>query len=299
MKTLPTVRQMQYLLALADTLHFGEAAQKCFVTQSTLSAGIRDLETLLNVQLFERTKRIVRLTADGHQMVARAKTIIQLTTDLSDAAASTHPLRGPLRLGIIPTIAPYLLPHTLPGIRRQYPELELILVEDESANIVAQLQAGELDVILYALPFPSAGLHNQQIQTDSFYLTVPADHPLANRTSVSIADFADEPMLLLNQGHCLREHAMDACKLQGGAPTNGFSGTSLQTIVQMVAGGLGITILPEMAVASGLAAQVGLKTIALSGTSSARNIAMAWREISPRKEEFTLLSGLFQTERLA
>ncbi len=296
MKILPTNRQLQYMLALAKALHFGDAAQKCFVTQSTLSAGIRDLETLLNVQLFERTKRTVRLTTAGQQMVARAKIIIQLTTDLSDAAANTRPLCGPLRLGVIPTIAPFLLPRVLPSIRSQYPALELILVEDESANIVDQLQAGELDVILYALPFPTTGLHNQHLANDPFYLTVPADHPLAEKTSVSITDFADEPMLLLNQGHCLREHAMDACKLQGGAPANGFSGTSLQTIVQMVAGGSGITILPEMAVTSGLAKQVGLKTIALSGAASARQIAIAWREISPRKEEFTLLANSFQID---
>jgi LysR family hydrogen peroxide-inducible transcriptional activator len=294
MKNLPTLRQLQYFLALAETLHFSEAAKKCHVTQSTLSAGIRDLEIVLGTPIAERSKRQVRLTATGRMLLDRTKDILRQTEYMMDAArAETEPLTGTLRLGIIPTIAPYLLPAALPAIRSACPKLKLVLIEDESANIVSQLANGALDCILYALPYPTRDLAHQDLFSDPFYLAVPPEHKLAQRSQVSISDFQDEPMLLLNQGHCLREHALSACSLSGHERAAGFDGASLNTILQMVAGGTGVTLLPEMAVQAGIAKFAGLRTIPLDDGLPARTIALAWRSTSPNEEEFKLLGGLF------
>lgn len=293
MKHLPTIKQLQYLLAVADALHFGEAAAKCFVTQSTLSAGFRDLETVLGVQLAERTKRSVRLTSIGRDTVEQARQIIQSSTDMVDRAnAGKTLLGGKLRLGIIPTIAPFLLPATLPGIRKQFPALQLILIEDESAAIIDKLQKGELDAIIYALPYATSGLSTLKLFQDRFYLTVPNQHRLANRNKVRVSDFATEEMLLLNQGHCLREHVLAACSLSGSRQARGFDGTSLHTIVQMVAGGLGVTVLPQMAVKAGISKQMGLATILLADQTQTRTIALAWRKTSPRTADFEALGKL-------
>lgn len=293
MKQMPTVKQMQYLLALADTLHFGEAAKKCFVTQSTLSAGIRDLEAVLNLQVAERTKRSVRLTSAGRDIVARSRAIILQTTEMLEAASVGQELLcGTMHLGIIPTIAPFLLPVALPIIRNEFPSLELVLIEDESANIVENLQKGDLDVIVYALPYSTVGLQNMDLFEDEFYLTIPSTHKLAKKKSVQLSDFANEEMLLLNHGHCLRDHALAACSSIGHEQARSFDGTSLHTIVQMVAGGIGVTLLPKMAVKSGIARHADLTTIPINDSVQARTIAIAWRKTSPRSADFRELGSL-------
>jgi LysR family hydrogen peroxide-inducible transcriptional activator len=300
MKLMPTVKQMQYLLALADTLHFGEAAKKCFVTQSTLSAGIRDLEIVLNLQIAERTKRSVRLTSAGRDIVERSRIIILQTAEMLEAASVGQELLcGKMHLGIIPTIAPFLLPVALPVIRNKFPSLELMLIEDESANIVESLQKGDLDVIIYALPYSTVGLQNMNLFEDEFYLTIPSNHKLAKRKSVQLSDFADEEMLLLNHGHCLRDHALAVCSSIGHEQARSFDGTSLHTIVQMVAGGIGVTLLPQMAVKSGIARHAGLATIPVNNSVQARTIALAWRKTSPRSADFNALGSLLTSSMTA
>lgn len=289
MRPLPTLRQLRYLTALAEHLHFGRAAESCLATQSTLSAGLQELETILGVTLVERTKRKVMLTPLGEQVVARARVVLRGAEDIADlAAASTEALSGPLRLGVIPTIAPYLLPHALPSLRQRYPALRLFLREDLTARLLDRLATGDLDAALIALPWVSPEIETMHINDDGFMLACPPDHPLALRPDLSASDLIGQDLLLLEEGHCLRDHALSACHLPGPAKGEGVLGTSLATLVQMVANGLGVTLLPEMAVKSGVLAGTGVVTRPLRDAGS-RGIGLAWRPSSPRKAEFRLL----------
>lgn len=289
MRPLPTLRQLRYLTALAEHLHFGRAAEACLATQSTLSAGLQELETILGVTLVERTKRKVMLTPLGEQVVTRARVVLRGAEDIADlAAASTEALSGPLRLGVIPTIAPYLLPHALPSLRQRYPALRLFLREDLTARLLERLATGDLDAALIALPWESPEIETMHIADDGFMLACPPDHPLALRPNLSSADLIGQDLLLLEEGHCLRDHALSACHLPGPAKGEGVLGTSLATLVQMVANGLGVTLLPEMAVKSGVLAGTGVVTRPLQDAGS-RGIGLAWRPSSPRKAEFRLL----------
>jgi len=289
MRPLPTLRQLRYLTALAEHLHFGRAAEACLATQSTLSAGLQELETILGVTLVERTKRKVMLTPLGEEVVARARSVLRGAEDIADlAAASTDALSGPLRLGVIPTIAPYLLPQALPALRQKYPNLRLYLREDLTARLLERLSAGDLDVALIALPWVSAEIETLTIGEDSFVLACPANHPLAQRDSLTPADLIGQDLLLLEEGHCLRDHALSACHLPGPARGEGVLGTSLATLVQMVANGLGVTLLPEMATRCGILAGTEVVTRPVQNAGS-RGIGLAWRPSSPRKAEFRLL----------
>jgi LysR family hydrogen peroxide-inducible transcriptional activator len=297
---LPSPQQLRYLLALADHGHFGRAAAACAVTQSTLSAGIIALERQLDADLLERchTKRPI-FTPLGLEVVARARTALAALEAVAETvavAAARAPLSGPLRLGVIPTVGPFLLPRLMPVLRQAFPRLRLWLREDQTARLVAGLEAGRLDLLLLALPCACGEAETLPIAPDPFLAAVPAGHRLAARDRVPVGALADERLLLLEDGHCLREHALETCGLPRGAAAatateDGFAATSLHTLVQMVAGGLGATLLPRLAVEAGVLAGAPIEVRPLEPAAPeepapARTLALAWRPRSPRAAEF-------------
>ena len=288
---LPSPQQLRYLTALADHGHFGRAAAACAVTQSTLSAGLIALERQLDSAILERgvpTKRPV-FTPLGLELVARARSALAALEAVAETAASARdPLSGPLRLGVIPTIGPFLLPRLMPALREAFPRLRLWIREDLTERLVAALEAGRLDLLLLALPVAGAK-ETLPLGEDAFRLAVARDHHLAARDSVPVSALSGERVLLLEDGHCLRAHAEAACGLPRGmaAGGDGFAATSLHTLVQMVAGGLGVTLLPELAIAGGVLAGAPVEVRPLEGSAApARVIALAWRSRSPRAAEF-------------
>ncbi|MGE5503839.1 MAG: LysR substrate-binding domain-containing protein [Actinomycetota bacterium] len=285
---LPTLRQLRYLVALDEHRHFGRAAEACLATQSTLSAGLQELETLLGVPLFERTKRRVMPTPLGAEIVTRAREVLRGAEEIAELAhAARQPLSGPLRLGVIPTIGPFLLPRVLPALRAAYPSLRLYLREDLTARLMERLANGDLDAVLIALPY-AAEVETVALFDDPFLLACPPGHPLAAKAAVASADLAGADLLLLEEGHCLRDHALSACRLPAPSRGEGVLATSLATLVQMAANGLGITLLPKMAVDAGILAGTDLVVRNLND-APARTIGLAWRPSSPRKDEFRVL----------
>jgi LysR family hydrogen peroxide-inducible transcriptional activator len=298
MRALPTLRQLAYLVAVVDRCHFGQAAQACAVTQSTLSAGIRELEEVLGAPLLERTRRQVVPTPLGREMAARARDLLKGAEDMLDAArASKEPMAGPLRLGVIPTIAPFVLPGALPRLRKAFPRLQLFLREEQTAPTLARLRAGEIDVALLALPYDvGREIETLELADDPFWVVYPPGHPVPGRT-VKPGDIELENLLLLEDGHCLRDQALAACQLEGaGGRNQAFQGTSLPTLVQMVANGLGITLLPQMALDAGMLRGLGLDVRPLVGTPNSRKIGLAWRRTSARKETFRQLGAALKAE---
>lgn len=290
---LPTLRQLRYLVAVVDKRHFGQAAEACLVTQSTLSAGIKELEGLLGVTLLERTKRRVVATPVGLEIAGQAREILLQTEGLVDTAQAVgKPLSGALRMGIIPTVSPYLVPRVLPGLREMFPDLKPYLREDQTSRLLSQLAAGELDVVILAYPYKAADIDHQDFMDDAFWVACPNDHALAKRKtkSVGIDEIPDNELLLLEEGHCLRDHALAACRLQDGSRQQGFRGTSLGTIMQMVGCGIGITLIPEMAVRSHVFDGLKISMIPLSKEASKRKIGLTWRSASRRKGEFRTLA---------
>src|SRR5271165_4717614 len=295
MKALPTLRQLRFLVALADRRHFGRAAEACFVSQSTLSAAIQELEEGLGVTLFDRTRRAVAPTGIGLEIAERARAILRQAEDLVDVALAAHdPLTGPLRLGVIPTIGPFLLPRVLPRLREAAPDLKLYLREEQTASLLDRLEAGQVDAAVLALPVALEDAESENIALDPFFVVCPSGHRLAALASVQPSDMAREDLLLLEDGHCLREHALAACQLEGARRNAAFQGTSLHTLVQMAAGGLGVTLVPEMAIASGLLAGLDLHVAPLAGDRPWRRIALVWRRTSGRKETFRRLAELLR-----
>ncbi len=293
MKILPSLKQLEYLTALADTQHFGKAAERCHVTPSTLSAGIRDLEEVLEVSLAERSKRHVLMTPLGLEIAARARLLLRDAQDIMELAASQKPpLGGDLRLGVIPTISPYLLPQALPLLRDQAPGLRLYLREAQTADLLKRLREGELDAVLLALPFEIDGLDCQPLFEDAFLFACQAGHELAAREAISTTDLMGQPLLLLEEGHCLRAHALDACHFGDNPVKSAYEATSLPTLVQMVAAGLGVTLLPQMAVEAGVAMEAKITTVPLVAGAATRQIGLVWRSSSPRDEEFRLLGNM-------
>lgn len=290
MTPLPSPQQLRYLVALADHGHFGRAAGACGVTQSTLSAGLIALERQLDAGLLERsaaTKRPV-FTPLGLELVARARAALAALEAMTEtAAAARDPLTGPLRLGIIPTIGPFLLPRLMPALRAAYPRLRLWLREDLTDRLVAGLEAGRLDLLLLALPCAGA-LETLALAEDPFSVVLPQGHHLAARDSVAVEALGAERLLLLEDGHCLRAHAEAACGLPRGiAASDGFAATSLHTLVQMVAGDLGVTLLPSLAIRGGVLGGAPVAVRRLEGAAApARMLALAWRPKSPRAAEF-------------
>lgn len=297
---LPSSQQLRYLVALADQGHFGRAAATCAVTQSTLSAGILALERQLDAPLIERgaTKRPV-FTPVGLEVIARAREALVALEAVSDAAAAARdPLSGPLRLGVIPTIGPFLLPRLMPALRDAFPRLKLYLREEMTERLMLQLEGGKLDLLLLALPCDCAAAEQVAIAPDPFVLALPPGHRLAALPEVPPDALAAERVLLLEDGHCLRAQAQEACGLPRGlAAGDGFAATSLHTLVQMAAGGLGLALLPRLAVEGGVLAGTALEVRPLAagpkegGTAPpARTLALAWRPRSPRAAEFRSLA---------
>lgn len=290
MKRLPTLKQLEYLVELAEAEHFGRAAQRCFVTQSTLSAGIRDLEDVLGTPVAERSNRRVLITPLGRKIAERGKILLRDAGEIMELArASSAFMSGELHLGVIPTIGPYLLPRVLPPLREKYPELTLYLREEQSAPLLRRLRAGELDVALIALPYATDGLVEAVIFDDDFFFACHSDHPFSNAPQLPISALAGEPLMLLEEGHCLRSHALDVFKMGDRRARLQFEATSLHTLIQMVAAGIGVTLLPQLALDADIIRGTNISVVPLR-TSAARQVALVWRESSSRAEEFALLA---------
>jgi LysR family hydrogen peroxide-inducible transcriptional activator len=288
---LPTLKQLQYLVALQTHGHFGRAAEACFVTQSTLSAGIKELETLIGVTLVERTRRVVRFSPLGLRVAEKARRILRDTEDLTDMVrASGKPLAGELRLGVIPTIAPFLLPALLPRLRMQWPDLKLYLREETSAAACKALHRGQLDCVLLALPYACGDVERAELFDDSLLVAFPPGAADALPEKVKPATIDETKLLLLEDGHCLKDHALSACNRPELRAEAAILGTSLHTLVQMVDNGLGMTLVPEMAVEAGLLTGTGVVTRRLDADHPSRRIALVWRRGSPREKEFRLLA---------
>ena len=290
MKRLPTMKQLQYLVALADTRHFGRAAERCHITQSTLSAGIRDLESVLGTAVAERSNRHVLITRVGAQIAERAKALLRDAEEVMEvASAGRSPMTGEMRLGVIPTIGPFLLPRVLPELRERFPELTVYLREEQTAPLLARLEDGELDAALIALPYETGDLDTRVILEDEFLFACNRDHAFAGTDEVSLDALAGERLLLLEEGHCLRGHALDVCEMGDTIARAQFEASSLHTLVQMVAAGIGVTLVPRLAVDARIAEGTGISLSRLAVPAS-RRIGLAWRRTSLRAEELRLLA---------
>ena len=282
-----SLRQLQYLVAVADELHFRRAAEACNVSQPALSAQIQQLEEGLGAQLVERSQRKVILTSIGRDAVARAREILAQVDALQESVREqVPPLSGTLRLGVIPTVGPYVLPALLPRVRSLFPKVELYLREDKTAELVSQLRAGQIDLALLALPVAGNDLHTMPLFDDPFVLAMPEGHELARQQNVCEADLIGRRLLLLDDGHCLRDHALQVCALAGAGDTGDFSATSLNTLVQMVANGLGLTLMPALALDVELRSDSGLEVRCFTDPQPSRQIGLLWRRSSLRKADF-------------
>jgi len=289
--SLPSTRQLRYFSALAEHLHFGKAAAACFVSQSAFSIAIRELETLLGVRLVDRTNRRVTITALGQEMATQARLCLRdIEALVALAQTERTPLAGPLRLGVIPTIAPFLLPRVLPRLRKVLPKLRLFLHEGTTAEIHGKLLKGELDLLLLALPFDLDNVEVQPLFRDAFRLACRRGTELVNPTNYNYSRLDRDSVLLLNEGHCLREHAISACRLKSAEKISPFQASSLLTLIEMVDADLGITFLPEMAEGSALLAGTRVQTYPLPGRNY-REIGLAWRQGSTRGAEFRQLGN--------
>ncbi|QNA82990.1 hydrogen peroxide-inducible genes activator [Sphingomonas sp. So64.6b] len=288
---LPTLKQLQYLVALQDHGHFGRAADSCFVTQSTLSAGIRELETLIGVVLVERTRRVVRFTPLGDRIADKARRVLREAEELGDLArAAGRPLSGEMRMSVIPTIAPFMLPRILPRLRRDYPELKLFLREEPSGAACEGLHHGRTDCVLLALPYACGEVSSEFLFEDRLFVAGPEAELGNSALAIRAADIDETRLLLLEDGHCLKDHALAACNRPELRAEATMLGTSLHTIVQMVDNGLGVTMLPEMALKAGILDHTGLTARVLDAESPSRQIALVWRRASPREKDFHLLA---------
>jgi LysR family hydrogen peroxide-inducible transcriptional activator len=288
---LPTLKQLQYLVALREHGHFGKAAEASFVTQSTLSAGLRELETSLEITLVERTRRVVRFTALGERIADKAIRILRESEELAEMARSEgQPLHGDLRMGVIPTIAPFLLPAMLPRLRQEWPNLKLYLREETSQAACDALHRGQLDCALLALPYACGEVEAAPLFDDPLFVAFPrGEAPSAGQVDVDSID--ENRMLLLEDGHCLKDHALSACNRPDLRAHATMMGTSLHTLVQMVDNGLGLTFIPAMAIEAGILDGTRVDARPLRSGHGYRRIALIWRRSSARESEFRLLAG--------
>ena len=287
------LRDLSYLIALADHKHFGRAAAASFVSQPTLSTQIKKLEDELGVTLVERAPRRVMLTPVGREITERARRIVAEVEQLKESARRTlDPEAGTVRLGLFPTLAPYLLPHVIPDIRERFPRLVLLLVEEKSDAILRLLHEGRLDAAILALPLRDEQLHVEALFEEPFLLAVPRSHALAKRDHLRLSELASENLLLLDDGHCMRDQALDVCQLSGAIEKPGFRATSLETLRQMVAANVGMTLLPALAVQPPVPPQSEVHLLTFAGKPPSRRIAMVWRRSSAMGDFFTKLSAL-------
>ena len=285
------LRDLRYLVALAEHRHFGRAAAASFVSQPTLSTQIKKLEDELGVALVERTPRKVLLTEVGREIAQRARDVLNEVEQIRALARRTlDPESGTVRLGIFPTLGPYLLPHIVPRIRERFPRLELLLVEEKTEVVVRQLREGRLDAGILALPIHDDQLHTEFLFEEPFLLAVPEQHALARRKGLKLEDLADQSLLLLEDGHCLRDQALEVCHLAGASEKSGFRATSLETLRQMVAANVGITLLPALAVQPPVAQSDNVHLVPFRGDAPSRRIAMMWRKSSAMSAFFKKLA---------
>lgn len=278
------LRDLHYLVTLADHLHFSKAAELCHTSQPTLSIQLKKLEEFLGVQLVERSAKQVLFTAVGREIVERARLILAEAEQIRYIAkAAKDPLTGTLALGAFPTLAPYIFPLIVPAIREALPQLELVLHEEKTNQLIERLHKGELDAALIALPVESPLLANSILFHEEFMLAVPASHPFAHKQAVSLEMLAEETMLLLDDGHCLRDQALAVCSRIGKGESNRYRATSLETLRNMIAAGNGMTLMPELAVQ---AAQRGVAYVPFEPPAPGRSIALVYRASSGRKELF-------------
>lgn len=291
----PSVQQLRYAVAVADEQHFGRAAAKCFVSQPALSTQIRELESRLGVQLFERSTRGVLVTPIGADVIARARKVLHEIDDLRDVATGAgDALAGPLRLGVIPTIAPYVLPGAVRLIADAHPSLELYLREDRTNDLVAQLQAGDLDLLLLALPVERPGIEELALYDEPFLLAMPEKHTLARGKKCDVSVLSGERLVLLEDGHCLRDQALAVCELAGHDGQPEVQGTSLPTVVQMVGAGLGVTLLPASAIERDVHTDAHVVVRDLLPVPT-RTVGLAWRASSARADAYRSLGEYFTT----
>lgn len=292
MRALPHLRQLQHLVALADHLNFGRAADACGVTQSTMSASIQEFERLIGAPVAERTKRSVRLTPLGRRLVERSRSILREAEGLMDeAAAARDPMAGVIELGVIPTIGPFLLPRLVPHLMRTYPNLRLTLREDKTTALLERLADGRLDLALMAFPYATPGCDTMMLFSDAYRFACSAKHPLARAASVDAGAADPEALMLLERDHCLHSHALPLLEdLQDKAPGR-FSATSLYTLVAMVGEGMGVTLLPDLAIGAGILQGGGVVVRPLSGPVEERQVGLCWRRQSARAGAFKSLGG--------
>lgn len=290
------LRDLKYLVALAEHKHFGRAAAACYVSQPTLSTQIRKLEDELGVSLVERAPRKVMLTPAGREAADRARAIVAEVDQMKEAARrSCDPEAGTVRLGIFPTLGPYLLPHVVPLVRQRFPKLELLLVEEKSDVLLARLRDGKLDAVVLALPLADDQLHAEFLFEEPFVLAVPEDHALSARSSLQMDDLSDHRLLLLEDGHCLRDQALNVCQLAGASEKSGFQATSLETLRQMVAANVGITLLPMLAVQPPVAQPGNVQLRGFQGPGApSRRIGLVWRRSSAMTGFLEQLADLFR-----
>jgi LysR family hydrogen peroxide-inducible transcriptional activator len=287
----PTVKQLQYLVALRQHGHFGKAAEACYVTQSTLSAGLRELETLLGVTLVERTRRVVRFTALGEKVADKAVRVLREAEELAEMARSGgQPLHGDLRMGVIPTIAPFLLPAMLPRLRHEWPSLKLYLREETSQAACDALHRGQLDCVLLALPYGCGDVDSEALFDDPLFVAFPRGEAPPG-AAIEVGAIDEKRMLLLEDGHCLKDHALSACNRPELRAHAAMMGTSLHTLVQMVDNGLGLTFIPSMAIKAGILDGTQVDAKPLRSDHGFRRIALIWRRSSARESEFRLLAA--------
>ena len=286
----PTLRQLEYLVAVADALNFREAAESCSVTQPALSAQLKELEDSLGLVLFERDKRRVLATTAGRELAERARELLKHCDDFVDLSKTYRaPLTGILRLGVIPTVGPYFLPRVLERVGVAWPDLKLYLREDQTHRLLTRLDAGELDLLVLALDVDLGNVETEALFEDPFVLAIPVGHRLESAKTITEASLRGEEVLLLEDGHCLREQALPICKNAGSHELVDFRASSLSTLVQMVGAGLGLTLLPEMSVEHESRVSDRLRTRPFDSGGPSRSIGLAWRKSSPRGDEFRAL----------
>jgi LysR family hydrogen peroxide-inducible transcriptional activator len=277
------LKDLRYLVAVADSGHFGQAAERCFISQPTLSAQLKKLEEYLGVQLIERQPRGATLTQAGEQIVARARLILSASDEVITIAQTFRdPLSGRLKVAMIPTVGPYVLPQVAPAVHKQMPRLDLLLFEFQTAAMLEKIQTGEVDVGILALPVEIEGLASRKLYDEDFNVALPEQHRLARQTSVRLSDLADETLLLLDEGHCLRDQALEVCSRVSLHERQDFRATSLETLRQMVAAGAGVTLMPELASGGAYGNARGVAIRPLVRPTPHRQIGAVWRKSTAR-----------------
>lgn len=285
------IRDLKYLVSVADLKSFTQAAKTCNVSQPTLSGQIKKIETMLKVQIFERDTKTVRLTSAGREIIDSARRALDEINDIyAIGKMAQDPLTGTLRIGAFPTLSPYLFPQIIPALNKRYPNLRLILFEEKTDALIRKLKSGELDAAFLALPLHESNLESATLFDDEFYIAVPEDHELAGCPQIGQRILREHNLLLLEEGHCMRDQALDICDLYDLAEEPDFRATSLETLRQMVRAGIGVTIMPKIAVHD----DEGIKYIPIKDPAPKRSIALVWRKTSVRKATFKTIAAAVQ-----